>query len=57
MPQVLGFASWQAMYDDIMSLDGMISDVGLWHDSNFGNESGNYLTVTPRASCRKVGPT
>lgn len=35
------------MYDDIMSLDGMISDMGLWHDSNFGNESGNYLDRHP----------
>ena len=35
------------MYDDIMSLDGMISDVGLWHDSNFGNESDNYLDRHP----------
>ncbi len=47
MPQALGFDSWQAMYEDIMSLDGMITDVGLWHDSNFGNESGNYFERHP----------
>ncbi|MDE0673071.1 MAG: hypothetical protein OXH72_15155 [Caldilineaceae bacterium] len=30
MPQALGFDSWEAVYDDLISLDGVISDVGLW---------------------------
>ena len=47
MPQTLGYASWQALYDDITSLDGAITDVGLWHDSNFGSEAGNNFVSFP----------
>lgn len=44
MPQVLGFDSWQAMYDDIKSHDGVISDIGLWHGSKFGSQqSSNFV--------------
>ena len=39
MPQALGFESWQAVYDDIASGTGMITDVGLWYSKiNFGGQ-------------------
>ncbi len=47
MPQALGFASWDDLHADVLSLDGMISDVGLWYDGNFGGEQGNYLDRHP----------
>ena len=45
MPQALGFASWQALYDDIASPDGVVSDVGLWyaHPGIGGEQSTNFV--------------
>ena len=47
MPQALGFESWQALYEDAVSLDGAITDVGLWYDSNFGSEQTNNFVDFP----------
>lgn len=47
MPQALGYASWQAMYEDAVSLDGRITDIGLWFDRNFGSEATNILVQHP----------
>lgn len=47
MPQALGYATWQALYEDIRSLDGSVTDVGLWYDSNFGSEANNNFVSYP----------
>ena len=47
MPQALGYATWQALHEDIRSLDGSITDVGLWYDSNFGAETRNNFVSYP----------
>ena len=47
MPYALGYNTWQEVYEDAVSLDGMITDVGIWHDSNFGSEAGNHFASYP----------
>ena len=51
MPQALGFENWQALCDDIRSLDGVISDVGLWYERTpnpyVKNPKTTYFDVHP----------
>ena len=37
MPQALGFASWQALYDDIVAVDGVIAEIGLQYEGSANN--------------------
>ncbi|MCY4523095.1 MAG: hypothetical protein OXC13_20270 [Caldilineaceae bacterium] len=37
MPQAIGFDSWQAVYADILSPNGRITDIGLWYESTPNN--------------------
>ena len=42
MPQALGFADWQALYDDISSSDGTISQLMLRSSDSAGSPAGGY---------------
>ena len=48
MPQALGFETWQALYDDIMAVDGEIAEIGLHYIGTANNHPvGAYLARHP----------
>ena len=48
MPQALGFASWQAMYEDIVAIDGVIAEVGLHYTGTSNNNpTATYMARHP----------
>ena len=46
MPQALGFASWQAMYDDMASPNGIITEVGLHYERETVGTGSTKTTFT-----------
>ena len=51
MPQALGFASWQAMYEDIVAIDGVIAEVGLHYTGTSNNNpTATYMARHPADS-------
>ena len=56
MPQALGFANWQALYDDIVSEDDVVAEVALRFESPMASNGQrlNFKAHPIRGRCHPI---